>query len=142
MESGIFSGLKKIDDALSKCLNKLKSNISIIGEKSPSDITYDGKYKLVENKVWTTGFYPGMLWIAYLLSHDEEFLKAGKEQTASFKNRCENDVEMEKHDIGFLYSLSAVADYECTGDGDAMALAKDAAYKMSELYRKSVKLKN
>ena len=92
-------------DKLTACVQKVKRNIDIIGEASPNEFTIDGQYKLIENNVWTTGFYPGMLWIAYAVTGEESFLKAGKRQTESFRNRCETDCVMDNHDIGFLYSL-------------------------------------
>ena len=126
--------LEKFKDSMSVCVEKVKRNIPIIGAASPGKATIDGKYKLIENKIWTTGFYPGMIWISYAVTGDEYFLEAGKIQTESFRKRCETDIAMDNHDIGFCYSLSAKADYVMTGDGAARELAIDAAYKMSELY--------
>ena len=128
------NNLEIYKDKLTACVQKVKRNIDIIGEASPGECIIDGQYKLIENNVWTTGFYPGMLWLAYTVTGDECFLKAGKKQTESFRNRYKTDCEMDNHDIGFCYSLSAVADYIMTGDENARELAIDAAYKMSELY--------
>ena len=133
-KKGTEYDLEKFKDAMSVCVEKVKRNIPIIGAASPSKATIDGKYKLIENKIWTTGFYPGMIWISYAVTGDEYFLEAGKIQTESFRKRCESDIAMDNHDIGFCYSLSAKADYVMTGDGAARDLAIDAAYKMSELY--------
>ena len=126
---------EKIKNALSICVEKVRRNIPIIGAASPkSYITLDGKYERMENKTWTTGFYPGMIWIAYAVTGDEYFLEAGKVQSESFRKRCETNLAMDNHDIGFCYSLSAKADYVMTGDKKAKEVAIDAAYKMSELY--------
>lgn len=124
----------KIKNALAEAIAKVRKNIPIIGSGSPRDITVDGIYTLVENNVWTTGFYPGMLWIAYAVTKDETFLKAGKEQTLSFKHRLDTNCEMDNHDVGFLFTLSAKADYLLTGEEEAREIAVNAAYAMSELY--------
>lgn len=124
----------KIKAALEDAISKVRKNIPVIGGGSPRDITVDGIYTLIENRVWTTGFYPGMLWIAYAVTGDETFLRAGKEQTLSFKHRLETNCEMDNHDVGFLFTLSTKADYLMTGDEEAKQLTIDAAYAMSELY--------
>lgn len=125
---------EKFRKALFACSQKVKQNIEIIGAASPNDVAADGRYKLIENNIWTTGFYPGMIWIAYAFTCDDAFLKAGKIQTESFEKRLLTDCGMDNHDIGFLYSLSTVADYALTGDERAKQISVDAAYKMSELY--------
>ena len=124
----------KIKAALEDAISKVRKNIPVIDGGSPRDITVDGIYTLIENRVWTTGFYPGMLWIAYAVTGDETFLRAGKEQTLSFKHRLETNCEMDNHDVGFLFTLYTKADYMMTGDEEAKQLTIDAAYAMSELY--------
>lgn len=125
---------EKIKKALLNCTQKVKKNIAKIGDGSLYDVAYDGVYKLVENKGWTEGFYPGMLWISYAFTGDEEFLKAGKVQSGVFEKRCRENKYMSLHDIGFLFSCSSMADFLLTGDEGAKKVAIDAAYKMSELY--------
>lgn len=124
----------KFEKALADAIARIRKNIPIIGAGNPRDITVDGIYTLVENRVWTTGFYPGMLWIAYAMTKDPVFLEAGKVQTRSFQHRLDTRCEMNNHDVGFLFTLSAKADYLLTGDTAARDAAIDAAYCMSELY--------
>lgn len=60
----------------------------------------------VENIEWTTSFFSGMLWLLYLHSKDEKYLRALEGQLPSFYERVEKPGYVDTHDLGFLYSLS------------------------------------
>ena len=126
---------EKFEKALSYCVDKVRENLAILGDKIPKEVAPDGIYEGGENCFWTAGFWPGMIWIAYAVTGDKGFLAAGKRQSASFKQRLEADYDLQHHDIGFLYSPSSVADYILTGDEEARQVAIDAAYRMTKMYR-------
>ena len=117
------------------CIGKVKENLPTFTYAFPSEAAEGGKYQIRPNILWTTGFWPGMVWIAYMMSKDEAFLKTGKIQTELFKERLAIDHVLGHHDIGFLYSLSAVADYLCTGDEEAKKAGIEAAYRLTRFYR-------
>lgn len=63
----------------------------------------DGKYRLENPTDWTTGFYPGSMWLAYELTGNEALAK----QARLYTNRLE---EMQyytgNHDLGFMMFCS------------------------------------
>jgi unsaturated chondroitin disaccharide hydrolase len=90
---------------------------------------------------WTHGFWSGKLWLAYLYSGDEKYKEIAKANSQSFKQRLFNYhngkrhiSELDHHDIGFLYLLSTKADYQITGDLEALETTKEAADLLMKRY--------
>ncbi len=75
----------------------------------------NGFYPKSGNTEWTTGFWTGQLWLCYSLTGDERFRRAALVQVDSFLERIEKKIDVEHHDMGFLYSPSCVAAYKHTG---------------------------
>lgn len=73
-------------------------------------------YQPTENVDWTTGFWTGQIWLSYEETGKEIFRRAGEVQIESFLNRIEKKIEVEHHDMGFLFSPSCVAGYKLTGN--------------------------
>lgn len=88
----------------------------------------DGFYQATENRDWTTGFWTGEIWLAYEFTKDERLKAAGDIQMKDFLNRIDNRIDVETHDLGFLYSPSCVAGYKLTGS----QTGKEAALKAAD----------
>lgn len=88
----------------------------------------DGFYQATENRDWTTGFWTGEIWLAYEFTKDERLKAAGEIQMKDFLNRIDNRIDVETHDLGFLYSPSCVAGYKLTGS----PVGKEAALKAAD----------
>lgn len=88
----------------------------------------DGFYQATENRDWTTGFWTGEIWLAYEFTKDERLKAAGDIQMKDFLNRIDNRIDVETHDLGFLYSPSCVAGYKLTGS----PAGKEAALKAAD----------
>lgn len=69
----------------------------------PRSIHADGSYRLENAKDWTSGFYPGSMWLAYDLTGDEALAVEARKYT----NRLE-DIQYYtgNHDIGFMMFCS------------------------------------
>ena len=97
-----------------------------------------GFYKPTGNVDWTTGFWTGEIWLAYeyVLDNPDKFeadaaekLKsAAQVQMESFLDRIDNKIEVDHHDMGFLYSPSCVAGYKLIGSG----VGREAAIKAAD----------
>lgn len=98
-------------------------------------ISNELRYDWGQNNDWIDGFFTGLLWLSYEYSGDESYKQLATEQLKSFKHRLENHIVMDHHDIGFLYSLSAVAEWRVTGNVEARELALLAADKLMHRYR-------
>ncbi|MFQ9511229.1 MAG: glycoside hydrolase family 88 protein [Lachnospiraceae bacterium] len=100
----------------------------------PSPASEHNFYKKIENNDWTAGFYTGLLWLFYEYSNDEFFKNLAEKQIASFRNRIEERVVVDHHDMGFIYSLSCVAAYKLTGNIFAKETALLAADNLRSRY--------
>ena len=111
--------LRALEGATKQILNQLPQFTTAF----PKPYSEDGFYQPIQNVDWTTGFWTGEIWLAYEYSGDQRLLEAANKQVESFLERIENKVEVDHHDMGFLYSPSCVAAYRLTGN----ELAKKAA---------------
>ena len=100
-----------------KTKNKLYDTSARIGANFPYT-TKNGKYEefAVENDIawWTNGFWPCMMLQMYHATGDTGFLSIAQE--------CEDkldealyDYDKLIHDVGFMWDISAFADYRLTG---------------------------
>jgi unsaturated chondroitin disaccharide hydrolase len=64
-----------------------------------------------------------MLWLAHDLTGDERYLRAALSHVDSFAIRVARGIDLDTHDLGFLYTLSCVVPARRTGD----RWARDAA---------------
>ena len=99
--------------------------------------TKQGFYWQTENVEWTTGFWTGVVWLAYELTNDEEFKKTGEIHVNSFLNRIQKKIDVNNHDMGFLYSLSCVAAYKLCGNEKGKEAAILAADHLLTRYREN-----
>ncbi|EPX9552010.1 glycoside hydrolase family 88 protein [Klebsiella michiganensis] len=101
-------------DELTACARRIARNMGLYGEKFPSACTIHNRYVLQENNDWTNGFWTGMQAMAWEFSGDRAYLDGVERNVASFKARLAAHHVLDHHDIGFLYSLSAVAYWKLT----------------------------
>lgn len=130
---GVEEGMVKA--ALDGACEVVKANLEKYTTKFQSSNTFDGFYEATENVEWTTGFWTGVIWLAYEHTGDEAFKNAALIQVDSFLKRIEEKIDVNHHDMGFLYSLSCVAAYKLTGSETAKKAALLAADHLAERYR-------
>lgn len=118
----------EIDQALEFSSNQIINNLPEFTYKFQNAYSEDGFYKPIENDYWTTGFWTGEVWLAYEHCKDERIKEAGLIQVDSFLNRIDKKIEVDHHDMGFLYSPSCVAAYKLVGSEKA----KEAAIKAAD----------
>lgn len=75
---------------------------------------------------WTDGFWPGTLWLAYEATGDQKWADQARMSGHRFRERIAAH-ESHTHDMGFLYSPTAVAEHTITGDKDMREMALAAA---------------
>ncbi|MHB1484902.1 MAG: glycoside hydrolase family 88 protein [Saccharofermentanales bacterium] len=141
---------KKIyNDAIDRAIKKINKNLIKFGDRFPGPVTINNRYNLNlsiqtdisrkpeetgENNGWTTGFWTGMLWLAYRYNHNKTYEQVLDRHIDSFMQRAVKRIDCSHHDMGFLYSLSCVAGYKITGDKKAMRTALLAADILMERY--------
>jgi unsaturated chondroitin disaccharide hydrolase len=93
-----------------------------------------GRYAPIDNTEWTNGFWTGMLWLAYEITGDMRYRDAAHRHTLSFKQRLNQRINVDHHDLGFLYTLSCVSAHKLTADEEAKQTALEAAGLLLQRY--------
>lgn len=124
--------------AMEDIVGKTRQNLERQGALFPH-IAKDaskGKHYLWEgNTDWIEGFYTGIVWLCYEYTGDARFKEAAEAQVEDFRKRLEQDAYLDHHDIGFLYTPSAMADWMVNRNGEAYVLALKAAEKLMKRWR-------
>ena len=64
---------------------------------------------------WTNGFWPAELWAMYRMTGDEAY-KAGAEHAETMLDAAFEDFDHLHHDVGFMWLISAGANFRMTGN--------------------------
>ncbi len=119
---------EEIKAGLSFAAGQIKDNLPQFTHVFQNAYSENGFYKPIPNNYWTTGFWTGEIWLSYEFCGDERLRAAGEIQVQSFYERIVKQIEVDHHDMGFLYSLSCVAAYKLIGSEkgrEAAILAAD-----------------
>ncbi len=82
---------------------------------------------------WTNGFWAGILWLMYLHTKKEKYMKKAIFCEHQLDRAFEQYVNLH-HDVGFMWLTSAVAHYRITGDADAKKRGLKAADMLASRY--------
>lgn len=116
-----------LNGAMQYCLQKTRENCKEFETCFPSSQSSDYFYTKTGCTDWTESFWTGILWLSYEATGDELFKETAQKQLPLFAERINKRINVETHDLGFLYSLSCVAAYKLIGDEDAKKTALAAA---------------
>ena len=116
-----------IQQAMDQAIRQIDSCLPAFIDKFPFSHSEGNFYEASENVEWTTGFWTGELWLAYEHTHLAKYKDAALKQVTSFKERILNRIDVDHHDMGFLYSPSCVAAYKLTGSVEGKEAALLAA---------------
>lgn len=64
---------------------------------------------------WTNGFWPGLMWQMYLRTGQERYRQEAERAEATLDQALE-EFDHLHHDVGFMWQISAGADYRITGN--------------------------
>jgi unsaturated chondroitin disaccharide hydrolase len=79
----------------------------------PRSLNTAGELHLVGKKDWTSGFYPGVLWLMYELTDEENW----KEEALKYTELLESEqFNASNHDVGFKMMSSYGQGYRLTGN--------------------------
>lgn len=124
----------EIAEGLRIASEQIVRNLPEFTDKFPKAYSEAGFYKPIDNNYWTTGFWTGEIWLAYEYTRNERLKAAGEIQMKSFLKRIEHKIEVDHHDMGFLYSPSCVAGYKLTGSRIGYEAAMKAADQLITRY--------
>ena len=136
IDSTRFTSCNKMSDrilknALNEALIKIEKLWEDVNGNFPSHASVDGKYIEEDNfksAGWNTGFWTGILWLAYEATGDEKYKLRALSHIDSFYKRIDEKIGVNHHDMGFLYVPSCVAAYKL----DNTEKAKTAAIKAAD----------
>ena len=131
----------KLIHAVEVAADKLEARAKAHGDEIPYSSTIDFKYHSFGiNKDWTAGMYTGCFWLAYELTGNKFFREVAEKQFLTFRKRFDDRVAVDDHDIGFVFSPTAVAQYKLTGSEEARKLALEVTdYFYEKSYSKEGK---
>lgn len=122
--------------ALAAAIGTVRRNIAAFGTRYPDDTTRGPRYPLRPaagafpegaNRGWTTSFWPGLQWLAWELTGEQELLDAATGHARDFARRVRAAEDLDTHDLGFLYTLASVVPWRLVGDEESREAALLAA---------------
>lgn len=129
-----------VEEAIDFVLKRLDKLVTILGGKFPSPASINLTYKPIENNYWTSSFFTGMLWLAYEITAEKKYKQLAQAHVESFAERLNKKIEIDTHDLGFLYTLSCVAGYKLTQNEKYKKIAIEAASCLSERFNKNAQI--
>jgi len=120
----------EINASIDAAVKNLREIIPVFKGKFIPGVSKNNFYSPSENTCWTNGFHTGMYWLAWEVTGDDIFKDAANIHVDSFLHRIENEIEVDNHDMGFLYSLSCVAAWQLVGNETGKRAAVMAADKL------------
>ncbi|MEK0313234.1 glycoside hydrolase family 88 protein [Cohnella sp. 56] len=103
-----------VDAAWERTAAKIARNAAEIGAHFPH-ASFNGVYNSCPPHDWGAGFWPGLLWLVYRETGDE-LLRQTAEQLEARLGETLTAYDELHHDVGFMFSLSSVAQYKLVGD--------------------------
>ena len=134
-EAAGFLTREEVTAAMDRVADQVRCNMEYFGTRFPSSATRNQTYGVIDNIEWTDGFWTGLLWLCYEYTGDDAFKNLALKNVVSFLNRVEKRIELDHHDLGFLYSLSCVAGYKLTGSAEGRKAGLLAADKLMERFQ-------
>ncbi|BFT70919.1 glycoside hydrolase family 88 protein [Paenibacillus sp. P36] len=103
-----------IQEAWNTGISKVISTSRRIGAAFPHG-SQDGRFQLMSPHYWTAGFWPGLLWLAYRDRQADE-LRLLAESCEEQLDEVLHDYERLDHDMGFMWTLTSIANWQLTGN--------------------------
>ena len=120
---------------LDNVVKKVSSLVPVFGLRNPRLSVPDTlKYAFCTPDEWVASFWPGQLWLAYSLTGEEHFKNSARMRREYLKTILESPA-WHDHDLGFLFTLTCIADYKLTGSTEARDMALRAADFLAARWR-------
>lgn len=124
-----------IDDNIRFANQQLGRQVQIIEESgkvlNPRTVK-DDTIQYISNEDWTSGFFPGTMWLMYELTGDNKWMKYGTKYTEKLDSV---KYLTSHHDIGFIINCSYGNAYDVTKNEKYKAVIIEAAKSLSTRFR-------
>lgn len=121
--------------ALNNAYEIVKRNLPFYTYKCQNHSSTNGIYKAIDNTEWTTGFWPGELWLLYEYTGDERLSAVGTIFVESFLERIKKKISVDHHDMGFLYTPSCVSAWKLKENAHAREASILASNQLISRYQ-------
>ena len=125
----------EVKAAIDLAMEQLRVNMAYFKDEFPTPATFDNLYPKMDNTEWTNGFWTGELWLGYEYTNEEAMKQLAQANDRSFLDRVEKRIELDHHDLGFLYTPSCMAEYKLLHTPEARKATILAADKLIERYQ-------
>lgn len=127
----------QLQEAYQRAADLTREHVKEFTDKFPESSSKQNFYQPSENVTWTTGFWTGEIWLAYEKTKEEIFKHAGEIQVESFLDRIINKIDVNHHDMGFLYTPSCAAAYQLIGSESGKKAAVLAADNLMQRFQEN-----
>ncbi|CAH1202282.1 Unsaturated glucuronyl hydrolase [Paenibacillus allorhizoplanae] len=103
-----------IEEAWAAGVDKVRTASQRIGARFPHG-SHDGEYQLMPPVYWTAGFWTGLLWLVNR-EHDDKELRQIANQCEAQLDDLLHDYDSLSHDLGFMWTLSSIANWQTTNN--------------------------
>lgn len=120
------------EDTMAQIVAKLEKTAPKIGASFPHKAE-NGEYDNETASWWTNGFWPGILWLAYIETGNGMFSDIA-EKIEEKLDAVLDGFDKVDHDAGFIWLLSAGANYSLTGNKNSRTRILKAASFLSSRF--------
>lgn len=121
-------------EVMNRLDTKVTRMIEQIGGKCPHFAGEDGKFDDIASDWWTTGFWPGMLWIMHDMTGKDHYKDAAWHWDETLEQWFVKPTVELHHDVGFQFLSTAVIKNVLTGDEDGLRRGLEAANFLAARY--------
>lgn len=124
--------------AINRSSDQLLANADIFKDSLKNPRTFeDGRVKMVGAKDWTSGFFPGSLWLMYELTQNEKFKTEAQYYTSLLDSAQYNKGT---HDLGFILYCSYGNGFRLTADSSYRQVLLNGAKSLMTRYNSKIGL--
>ncbi len=134
---GIATDLSFIETQVTKTLTSLGSPASGYPVSGGDSGTWTTTSPSSGSQGWTTGFFPGQLWLLYQATGSPQWLAAAQQWTAPLASQA-SAPRVDPTDIGFIIGTSFGNGYRLTGDPSYKGVLTTAGASLASFYNSNV----
>lgn len=121
------------NDAWKNVLEKVKFTSEDISVQFPS-MTSEGRYEDTHAPwAWVVGFWPGLLWLLYEKEHYQPFKDIAIARENIMDGPLDEYINIH-HDVGFMWQLTSIKQYELFGNERSKNRALRAASHLASRF--------
>jgi unsaturated chondroitin disaccharide hydrolase len=137
-QAGIATDLSFIENQVTKTLKSLGPPASNYPVSGGDTGTWTTTSPSSGSKGWTSGFFPGELWLLYQATGSRTWLTAAQNWTAPLASQASSVTRVDPTDIGFIIGTSFGNGYRLTGETSYKDVLLTAGNSLASLYNPKV----